>query len=119
MHVLLRNGTGLAPSASRPVATGWTWQLALWGVRVWWTVVSFVPTPLGLVASLSSSCVVSFNSSIPSINLSSCKYESGKSKDAAPRMEPACSKPCRFSWRGGLVLNFHCRVTSVLCVYCL
>ncbi|XP_052528607.1 tubulin polyglutamylase TTLL13-like isoform X5 [Tympanuchus pallidicinctus] len=99
MRVLLRNGTGLAPSASRPVVTGQTWQLALWGVRVWWTVVSFVPTPLGLVASLSSSCVVSFNSSIPSINLSSCKYESGKSEDAAPRMEPACSKPCRFSWR--------------------
>ncbi|XP_021262356.1 tubulin polyglutamylase TTLL6 isoform X3 [Numida meleagris] len=64
------------------LAAGQIWQLALWGVsntRVCWkAVVSFLPSPLGrgLVASLSSSCVVSFNSSIPSINLTSCKYES-------------------------------------------
>lgn len=34
--------------------------------------------------------------SIPSINLTSCKYESGKSKDVALWIEPTHSKPCRW-----------------------
>lgn len=81
---------------------GQIWQSALWGMsntRMWQkAVVFFVPTPLGcgLVTSLSSSCVVSFNSSIPSINLTSCKYESGKSEDVALWIEPTHSKPCRW-----------------------
>lgn len=98
--------------------------LALWSVRcvcVCRSAVVYPPPSLppvpgpGPSSSLSGCSVVSFNSSVPSINLTSCKYESGKSEvlQSVPLDQPTDSKlfGCPLSQGGVLVPNFHCIVT--------
>lgn len=74
----------------------------------------------GPSSSLRGCSVVSFNSSVPSINLTSCKYESGKSEmlQGVPLDQPTNGKlfGCPLSQGGALVPNFDCAVAFGLCI---
>lgn len=70
-------------------------------------------------SSLSGSSVISFNSSVPSINLTSCKYESGKSQtlQGVPSGQPRTACECPLGQGGALVPDFQCMVTFGFCIY--
>lgn len=72
-------------------------------------------------SSLSGCSVVSFNSSVPSINLTSCKYESGKSEmlQGVPSDQPTDGKlfGCLLSQGGALVPNCHSTAAFGFCIY--